>query len=142
MPGLALFAGSAATTIFIVSQLPMLIKAWRTKDLASYSLAQIALANLGNALYTAYVISVPIGPIWALHGFNLGTTALMLFWYLRYGRPAQPAATASALNRGPTDGAVGEETASGHPRAGDDAGNGPDATATLQPPVSALSSSA
>ena len=82
----ALFAGNAATAIFVIGQLPMLIKAARTKDLSSYSFANIGLANVGNALYTAYVVSVPIGPVWALHGFNLVTAGLMLFWYLRYGR--------------------------------------------------------
>jgi len=86
MHELALFAGSAAAAIFIVSQLPMLFKAWRTNDLASYSFAQIGLANVGNLLYTAYVASVPIGPVWAVHGFNFVTTALMLIWYLRHAR--------------------------------------------------------
>ena len=87
----ALFAGSAATAIFVIGQLPMLIKAARTKDLSSYSFANIGLANVGNALYTAYVVSVPIGPLWALHGFNLFTSGLMLFWYLRYGRRSRAA---------------------------------------------------
>ena len=46
----ALFAGSAAAAIFMISQLPMLIKAGRTKDLTSYSFANIGLANVGNVL--------------------------------------------------------------------------------------------
>lgn len=70
---LALFAGSAAAAIFVISQLPMLIKARRTKDLSSYSLANIGLANLGNLLYAAYLAQVPLGPAWAIHGFNLTT---------------------------------------------------------------------
>ena len=81
----ALFAGSAAAAIFMISQLPMLIKACRTKNLTSYSFANIGLANLGNMLYAVYVFQVPIGPVWAIHGFNLTTSGLMLFWYLRYG---------------------------------------------------------
>ena len=81
----ALFAGSAAAAIFMISQLPMLIKACRTKNLTSYSFANIGLANLGNMLYAVYVCQVPIGPVWAIHGFNLTTSGLMLFWYLRYG---------------------------------------------------------
>jgi hypothetical protein len=86
MHQLALFAGSAAAAIFMISQLPMLIKARRTRDLSSYSLANIGLANAGNLLYAVYVVNVPIGPVWAIHGFNLTTSGLMLFWYLRYGR--------------------------------------------------------
>ena len=82
----ALFAGSAAAAIFILSQLPMLIKARRTKNLTSYSFANIGLANVGNALYAVYVVQVPVGPVWATHAFNLTTSGLMLFWYLRYGR--------------------------------------------------------
>jgi hypothetical protein len=35
-----------------------------------------------------YVVSLPAGPIWALHSFYLTTTALMLVWYLRYAAPA------------------------------------------------------
>jgi hypothetical protein len=42
------------------------------------------LANLGNLIYAVYVVSLPIGPVWALHGFHLGATGLMLFWYLRH----------------------------------------------------------
>jgi uncharacterized protein with PQ loop repeat len=81
-----LFAGSAAAAIFMLSQLPMLIKAGRTKNLGSYSFSNIALANLGNVLYAIYVFSLPMGPIWAMHTFYLIATGLMLFWYLRYAR--------------------------------------------------------
>jgi len=52
----------------------------------SYSLGNIVLANIGNVIYAAYVLSLPLGPVWALHGFHLGATGLMLFWYLRHGR--------------------------------------------------------
>lgn len=77
-------AGSVATAVFAVSTVPMLVKAHRTKDVGSYSLGNIALGNVGNALYTVYVLHLPAGPIWALHGFHTVSTALMLFWYLRY----------------------------------------------------------
>lgn len=90
MHELAVAAGSAAAAIFMISQLPMLIKAGRTKDLKSYSLANMVLANLGNLLYAFYVVQVPVGPIWAIHGFNLTTTGLMLFWFVRYGRRPRP----------------------------------------------------
>ena len=64
----------------------MLVKAGRTKDLASYSLGNILLANIGNLTYAVYVFSLPLGPVWALHGFHLGATGLMLFWYVRHAR--------------------------------------------------------
>lgn len=89
-----LLAGSAAAAIFMISQLPMLIKAGRTKNLRSYSFGNIALANVGNLLYAVYVFSMPAGPIWAMHTFYLIATGLMLFWYLRYSRRGLSPSTA------------------------------------------------
>ena len=77
-------AGVFSTILFVVSYLPMLVKAARTHDLSSYSASSLAVANLGNAVHTIYVVSLPIGPIWVLHGFYLASTGLMLWWYLRY----------------------------------------------------------
>ena len=42
------------------------------------------LANLGNVVNSLYVFSLPIGPIWFLHLFNLACTLLMLAWHLRF----------------------------------------------------------
>ncbi len=77
-------AGLASTALFVASTLPMLAKARRTRDLSSYSLGNLLLANTGNAIHSVYVFSLPPGPIWALHGFYLASTALMLVWFLRY----------------------------------------------------------
>jgi hypothetical protein len=85
-----MLAGAASTVIFAASTLPMLVKAARTKDLSSYSLGNIALSNLGNLIHSIYVFHLPPGPIWALHGFHLVSTALMLLWYLRYARSSRP----------------------------------------------------
>jgi hypothetical protein len=79
-------AGVASTVIFAWSVLPMLVKARRTRDLGSYSLGNMLLANVGNAVHSVYVYSLPPGPIWALHGFYLVSTGLMLVWFLRYSR--------------------------------------------------------
>lgn len=91
MTDLPLIAGTVSTVIFATSYMPMLVKAVRTKDLSSYSPTQLVLTNFGNVLYSAYVFSLPLGPIWALHSFYLVSTALMLVWYVRYrgeaGRP-------------------------------------------------------
>ena len=65
----------------------MLVKAVRTRDLASYSLGNLFLANLGNVVHSVYVFSLPTGPIWALHGFYLLTSAFMLAMYLRHREP-------------------------------------------------------
>src|SRR5688572_16190554 len=79
-----LIAGTVSSAIFVTSTLPMLLKAFHTKDLRSYSFTNIMLSNIGNLIYAMYVYSLPVGPVWVLHGFNLVTTGLMLFWYLRY----------------------------------------------------------
>ncbi len=84
MDALTLLAGVASTALFVASALPMLIKAHRTRDLSSYSLGNLLLANAGNVVYSVYVLSLPLGPIWALHAFYLTSTATMLFWFLRY----------------------------------------------------------
>lgn len=77
-------AGTVSTVLFVASYLPMLHKAWRTRDLSSYSVGNLAVANIGNAVHTVYVLSLPVGPIWALHGFYLASTVVMLWWWLRY----------------------------------------------------------
>jgi uncharacterized protein with PQ loop repeat len=84
MSGVAVLAGSISTALFVVSALPMLYKAVCTRDLSSYSLGNLVLANVGNGLYAIYVFSMPLGPIWALHGFYMLSSAMMLFWYQRY----------------------------------------------------------
>ncbi len=86
------FAGVLSTVIFAGSTLPMLAKAHRTRDLASYSMGNIALANLGNAVHSAYVFSLPPGPIWALHTFYILTSATMLVWRIRYTAPRRETA--------------------------------------------------
>ena len=84
-------AGAISSAIFAFSTLPMLLKAFRTKDLSSYSLGNIGLANVGNLVHSVYVFNLPPGPIWLLHLFYLVTTALMLVWYLLYERPGKRA---------------------------------------------------
>lgn len=81
---LPIIAGAISTLIFAFSTLPMLLKAFQTKDLRSYSLGNILLSNVGNVIHTIYVFNLPPGPIWLLHAFYLVTTGLMLFGYLRY----------------------------------------------------------
>jgi uncharacterized protein with PQ loop repeat len=95
---LPLLAGSASTLIFAVSYLPMLVKAFRTKDLGSYSGSSLLLTNLGNAVHSFYVYSLPAGPIWVLHTFYLVTSILMTGWYLHFTRGARAAKRASVAH--------------------------------------------
>lgn len=81
---LPVIAGIVSTCFFLLGEWPMLSKAFRTKDLASYSPGNILMANMGNAVHSIYVFHLPFGPIWLLHSFYLVSTALMLVWYLLY----------------------------------------------------------
>jgi uncharacterized protein with PQ loop repeat len=81
---LQLAAGAVSSLIFATSNLPMLARAFKIKNLESYSLSHLALSNLGNVIYWLYVVSLPLGPVWFLHGFFTITTGLMLLFYLRY----------------------------------------------------------
>ena len=80
---LAVLAGVISTTLFAASQIPMLVRARRTRDLRSYSPLNLVLANVGNGFHWLYVVSLPFGPIWFLHGFFTLATALMLLWYVQ-----------------------------------------------------------
>jgi len=87
---LAVFAGVLSTGLFAMSYLPMLVKAARTRDLSSYSLGNLAITNLGNAVHSLYVFSLPVGPIWFLHTFYLVASALMLIWFVRFRAGTHP----------------------------------------------------
>lgn len=85
---LAVLAGSVSTALFVASTLPMLVKAARSRDLSSYSVGNLVLANVGNLTYAVYVFSLPVGPIWALHSFYVVSSAAMLAMWVRYRRRA------------------------------------------------------
>jgi uncharacterized protein with PQ loop repeat len=98
----AIIAGTVSTFIFVGSYLPMLVKAVRTKDLSSYSVLNLVLANIGNAVHSIYVFSLPAGPLWALHSFYLLASALMLVWWARFKRAARtPTRSSEPLAREP-----------------------------------------
>ncbi|MGH8773791.1 MAG: hypothetical protein ACRDWI_00975 [Jiangellaceae bacterium] len=117
---LPVVAGAVSTAIFALGMLPMLVKAARTKDLSSYSLGNIGLANVGNVVHSVYVFDLPAGPVWVLHSFYLVSTGLMLVWYVRYGAPANP---------GPADPYAELPTSRGH----DDLVDSPDAAMPAAP---------
>ena len=60
MTELSFFAGMTSTTLFVVSYLPMLYRALRTRDLGSYSRPSLVLANVGNVVQAIYVYSLPL----------------------------------------------------------------------------------
>ena len=94
---LPVLAGTLSTVLFALGMLPMLVKAARTRDLASYSLGNLVLSNVANAVHSIYVFNLPAGPIWALHLAYVLASALMLAWWWRYretGREADGGTTA------------------------------------------------
>ncbi len=66
--------------IFISGTVGMLMKTWHTKDVESYSWWSIMLNNAGNLVYWVYILSLPFGPIYFLHGFYTIATLLMGCW--------------------------------------------------------------
>lgn len=115
----AVLAGSISSIIFVGSVLPMVIKAVRTRDMASYSLGNLLLANTGNLIHSVYIYSLPVGPIWVLHGFYVVTTGFMLTMYLLHAGPRpprQPSATAAAARLNVLDaGATADLVVAAHP---------------------------
>jgi hypothetical protein len=83
---IATLAGMASTALFAAANLPMLAKAIRTGDMTSYSLAALVVGNAANVIHTVYVVSLPVGPIWVLHGFYLVSMGMMIVLYLRHAR--------------------------------------------------------
>lgn len=88
-------AGTISTVVFAVSNLPMLRKALRTRDVSSYSLASLVMINAANVVYSLYVFTLPFGPIWGLHTFYLISCAIMLVLCLR-SRPAGRSASSES----------------------------------------------
>ena len=80
---LAIIAGTISSLVFVSSHVPMLLKAYRTGDLHSYSSANLIMVNAGNLIYWLYVSSLPAGPIWVLHTFYTVSSALLLVMYYR-----------------------------------------------------------
>ena len=92
----ATLAGLASTGLFAGSMVPMLLRAARTRDLASYSRGQLWLSNVGNAVHSVYLYSLPFGPIWLLHAFYVVVSLQMLVWHIRHtdrpsSAPSRPA---------------------------------------------------
>lgn len=81
---LAIVAGSISSMMFMTGTMNMVIKAWRTRDMQSYSIAHLVFSNIGNLLHWLYVTSLPFGPIHLLHTFYTLATIFMLVWALHY----------------------------------------------------------
>lgn len=96
---LPVLAGTLSTVLFALGMLPMLVKAARTRDLASYSLGNLVLSNVANAVHSIYVFNLPAGPIWALHLAYVLASALMLAWWLRYRETGREVAGGSVAGR-------------------------------------------
>ena len=75
-------AGVISTLMFLSSNLPMVVQAVRTRDVSSYSRGYLVLTNIGNLVYTVYVLSLPAGPIWLLHLVYTAVSAFMLLLHV------------------------------------------------------------
>ncbi len=98
-----ILAGMVAAMVFAISNLPMLRKALRTRDVSSYSLPSIVMINGANAVYSIYVFSLPPGPIWALHAFYLVACGIMLTLCVRGRRSHTDGNRTDAIPAGSAD---------------------------------------
>lgn len=114
-----MFAGSVSTVLFAAANLPMVVKAIRSHDLRSYSASALILGNVGNLVHTIYVVSLPFGPIWVLHGFYLATMAIMLGLYALQGR-APRVSPEDGSSESASSPRLDEETAVRFPHGGQD----------------------
>ncbi|HXV41738.1 MAG TPA: hypothetical protein VEC96_01640 [Anaerolineae bacterium] len=81
MEQMSLIAGTISGLIFISSHVPMLLKAFCTQDLHSYSRLNLLLVNVGNLIYWLYLVSLPLGPVWVLHTFYTISSGLLLILF-------------------------------------------------------------
>ena len=79
-----IMAGMLSSIIFMTGSVPMIVKAYRSKNLKSYSFMHLVMGNIGNWVHWIYVSSLPFGPVWVLHAFFTLSATLMLIGYLRY----------------------------------------------------------
>lgn len=77
-------AGAISSSMFAAGNIPMLVKAARTRSLSSYSQVQLAMVGTANIFHWFYVSSLPWGPIWFLHSFHTVATAILILLYVRY----------------------------------------------------------
>ncbi|GKV71519.1 hypothetical protein AB0N33_18545 [Pseudarthrobacter oxydans] len=110
---LPVLAGTVSTVLFAAGMFPMLVKAARTKDLASYSLGNLVLSNLANAVHSIYVFNLPAGPIWVLHLAYALASALMLAGWLRYRETGHEAAAGTTAAGTTAEGASAGSPAGG-----------------------------
>jgi uncharacterized protein with PQ loop repeat len=82
--GIQIIAGIAATVLFTMCKIPMLVKVVKTKDLNSYSPLHLGMSMFGNLTYWFYVVGLPFGPVWILQGFYTTADILMVSLYLLF----------------------------------------------------------
>lgn len=81
---LQMIAGIISSLIFASGTATMLMKTMKTKEVEAYSLPFLVLTNVGNLVYWLYVLSLPFGPIYVLHGFYTIAMIVMLLYFVFY----------------------------------------------------------
>lgn len=81
---ISIIAGTISSIIFAGSNIPMLWKVYRTRDVHSYSGVNVLMINIGNLLYWLYVANLPFGPIWMLHAFYTTASSILLVMYIHF----------------------------------------------------------
>ena len=98
-----LIAGTTFTIIFAASALLMLLRAYRTRELTSYSRGNIIKVNTGKVVHSVYVYSLLAGcRSVCCTASTWSPQAIMLVWCPRYEwHPQLPVAPSVSLNTPP-----------------------------------------
>lgn len=92
-------AGTISTAMFAMGNVPMLVKAVRTRSLSSYSHAQLLTNGSASLIHWVYISGLPFGPIWFLHGFYTIATGIMVILFLHYEGSGIPLLRGRPLGR-------------------------------------------
>lgn len=76
--------GFVAAVLTTIAYLPQVIKTWKSKSAADFSLGLFLILTSGVALWLIYGILIGNGPIIASNAITLLLTGSMLYFKIRY----------------------------------------------------------
>ncbi len=85
LPAPSWIIGVLAGTLTTVSFVPQVVKAWRTRSLADFSLSMLLTFVLGVALWVVYGVMIGGGPVVISNAVTLALALALLAMKLRFG---------------------------------------------------------
>ncbi len=85
LPAPSWIIGVLAGTLTTASFVPQVVKAWRTRSLADFSLSMLLTVALGVALWVVYGVMIGGAPIVIFNAVTLALALALLAMKLRFG---------------------------------------------------------